>query len=621
VSDLPISTPSAAAPAGAGPWHFADPRDVEAFVHQLERFERGEIGADEWKAFRLLYGTYGQRQEGDLYMLRSKLPQGKVTAEQLEALGEVAEAHSRGFGHVSTRQNLQLHFLSGRGAEAALARLAEVGITSREACGNAVRNVTACPLGGVSPDEIFDATPYGEALTRWFLRHPLSSSLPRKFKIAFEGCAEDHAAAAIHDIGFLARLREGRRGFEVRLGGGTATFQVSARQLLEFVPAGELLGVAEAVVRVFHRLGERKNRNAARMKYLVKKLGWDAFQAEVLGELELVRAEGVPALPFDPERPPEEGPPGPDRPAAPAPEELSRLVRVQAPRGPGLVPEVRPAQATAAALAAWSRTNVRPQRQPGFVTATVTVPLGDLTSAQLAALAALARAHADGTVRFTRTQDVVLRWVRSADVPALYERLAAAGLGLAGADTPADVVSCPGAESCRLAVTHSRGLGRELEATLRARPELAERLGDADIKMSGCPNGCSQHHLAAIGLQGSVRKVGDRAVPQYFVLLGGGVSPAGARFGELVAKIPARRVGQALERLAALYQERRSPGQGARAFFERLPPAEAKAALADLAQLAPEGLTAEDLVDLGEEPAEAPAPAAAGAGGEGTWAA
>jgi sulfite reductase (NADPH) hemoprotein beta-component len=618
MSQVPIvSTPSAAPSPGAPPRSFADPRDLEAFVRELERWERGEINAEEWKAFRLLYGNYGQRQEGDLYMLRSKLPQGAVTAAQLEALGEVAEEHSRGFGHVTTRQNLQLHFVTGRGVAAALERLAEAGVTSREACGNAVRNVTACPYGGVSPDEIFDTTPYGEALTRYFLRHPLSSSLPRKFKIAFEGCAEDHAATGIHDIGFLARREGGRRGFEVRLAGGTATFQVTGRRLLEFVPAGELLAVAEAVVRVFHRLGERKNRNAARMKYLVKKLGWDAFEAEVRRALEEVRAEGVPPLPFDPERPSEEGPPA-ARAAAPAPAEIARRVKAQVPRGPGVVPEVRPAESTPAGLAAWTRTNVRPQRQSGFAIAIVTLPLGDLTSAQLGVLAELSRAYADGTVRFTKHQDAVLRWVAAAELPALHARLSAAGLGLAGAETPAKVVSCPGAESCRLAVTHSRGLGRELEALLRARPELTERLGDADIKMSGCPNGCSQHHIAAIGLQGSVRKVGDKVVPQYFVLLGGGVDREGARFGELAAKIPARRVGQALERLAALYQERRRPDEGARAFFARLPAAEAKAALADLAALTPETLAPEDVVDLGEDLA-APVPGAPAQ--EGTWAA
>jgi sulfite reductase (NADPH) hemoprotein beta-component len=260
-------------------------------------------------------------------------------------------------------------------------------------------------------------------------------------------------------------------------------------------------------------------------------------------------------------------------------------------------PEAAPSPA---ALAAWARTNVRPQRQAGFVTAVVTVPLGDLTSAQLAALAGLSRAYADGTVRFTREQDVLLRWVSADQVPELYLRLSAAGLGRDGAGTPADVVSCPGAESCRLAVTSSRGLGRELESHLRSRPDLGELLAGVDIKMSGCPNGCSQHHLATIGLQGSIRKVGDKVVPQYFVLLGGGITSDGVRFGQLAAKIPARRVGQALDRLAELYRQQRRQGEGARSFFERLPLADAKRALADVAQLTPETLTGDDAIDLGE---------------------
>jgi sulfite reductase (NADPH) hemoprotein beta-component len=580
---------------------FADPRDLDVFVEQLGRFERGEISADQWRAYRLLQGTYSQRQVGDLHMVRTKLPQGVVTAEQLEAMAEVSERWSRGFGHISTRQNLQLHFVAGRGAEAALQRLAEVGVTSREACGNTVRNVTACPLGGVSASEHFDTTPYGEALTRHFLRHPYSAALPRKFKIAFEGCAEDHAAAAIHDLGFFARLKDGRRGFEVRVGGGTATLPVSARPLLDFLPAGDLLGIAEAVLRVFHRLGDRQDRASNRLKFLIRKLGFEKFVAEVEQALAEVRAEGVPPLPFDPERPPEEGPPPANRPQPPDPDEIAAQVGRQLARGPGLRPEPRPVlEPTSRALEAFRASNVRPQRQPGYVVVTVTVPLGDLTSAQLAVLAGLSRAYADGTVRFSRHQDVLLRWVSADDVPALHLRLSAAGLGLAGAGGPADVVSCPGAESCRLAVTASRGLGQVLEAHVRSHPALAVLAPDLDLNVSGCPNGCSQHHIASLGFQGSARKVGDRAVPQYFLLVGGGVGPAGARFGRLAAKIPARRVTEALDRLVALYGDERQPGEGAQAFFARVTVERVKQALAGLDQLGVDTLTTDDLVDLGE---------------------
>jgi sulfite reductase beta subunit-like hemoprotein len=580
---------------------FAAPADLEEFVTQLGRFERGEIDADTWRGYRLLQGTYSQRQEGDVHMVRTKLPQGVVSAEQLEALGEVAEASSRGFGHLSTRQNLQLHFVPGRGAEAALRRLAEVGVTSREACGNAVRNITGCPYSGVSADELFDTTPYAEALTRYFLRHPLSSSLPRKVKIAFEGCAQDHAAASIHDLGFFARLKDGRRGFEVRVGGGTATLVTSARPLGGFVPAEELLGLAEAVLRVFHRLGDRQNRASNRMKFLIRKLGWERFEAEVSGELAKVRAEGIAPLPFDPARPPEEGPPTGARPAAPSPEAIAARVLSQVPRGPGLVPEVRPLLAPPpAAMDAFFRTNVQPQRQPGYAVVTVTVPLGDLTAAQLGVLGQLARSYADGVARLTRGQNVVLRWVPVDEVWALYLRLAAAGLGVAGAGTPADVVSCPGAETCRLAVTHSRGLGRELEAHVRAHPRLSAQAPDLELRVSGCPNGCSQHHVATIGFQGSARKVGDTTIPQYFVLVGGGLSPDGARFGQVAGKIPARRVTQALDRLVALYAAEHAPGEGTAAFFARLPLEKAKAALQGLDVVSPHTLTRDDRVDLGE---------------------
>jgi sulfite reductase (NADPH) hemoprotein beta-component len=535
-------------------------------------------------------------------MQRVKIPQGVLTAEQLEALADVAEAHSRGFAHVTTRQNVQLHFVTLPGSEAAMRRLAEAGVTTKEACGNSVRNVTACPMAGVAPGEAFDVTPYAEAFTRHFLRHPLSSSLPRKFKVAFEGCAEDHAAGAIHDLGFFGRvLPDGRKAFRVRAAGGTATVPVSAQVLEEALPAGELLELSEAVVRVFHRLGDRVHRHANRMKFLVRKLGFEGFRAEVDAERARVRAEGAPRLPFDPERPPVEGPPSPRRPAAPSPAELAQRVRAQVPRGPGVVPAVAPVTEPApAAQAAFLRTNVRPQRQAGYVAVDVVLPLGDATSAQLRALAGLARAHGDGRVRLTREQGALLRWVRRDDLPELYARLAAAGLGNDGARTAAQVTSCPGAESCKLAVTQSRGLGRLLEAHVRAHPELVGDAPGLDLKVSGCPNGCGQHHVAAIGFQGSARKVDGRAVPQYFVLVGGGVSPDGARFGRLAAKIPARRMPQALERLVGLYRAERRGGEDAPAFFARIDPGLARAALADLAELPTEAARDEDFVDLGE---------------------
>ena len=579
---------------------FASEREIDDFVDTLAKFERGDISPDEWRAYRLVRGTYGQRQD-EFSMLRVKIPQGILTTEQLEALAEVAERYSRGFGHITTRQNLQFHFMKLDDVEAAMRRLAEAGLTTREACGNSVRNVTACAYAGVSADEVFDVTPYAEALTRYFLRHPLSSSLPRKFKIAWEGCAEDHAMTPIHDMGWQARIVDGRRGFRVAVGGGTSNLCRSAQELFPFLPASELLNVAEAVLRVFHRLGDREHKNKNRMKFLLKELGWENWRAEFCGTLEEVRAEGGAELPFDPEAPPVEAAPAWERPEAAAVSEISALATSSTLRGPGILPSVRPfLPVMNGDFSRWTRTNVRPQKQAGYVVATVTVPLGDVTGGQLRTLAALALSFGDGTIRVTAEQDLVLRWVPSGRVPELYRRLAASGLALPDAGTIADVTSCPGAESCRIAVTQSRGLGRTLGDHLRSRPDLVAAAPDVQIKISGCPNGCGRHHIAGIGFQGSTRKLGDRVVPQYLVLVGGGLEGDDARFGKVAARIPARRVVTALERLIALYQADGAPGESATAFFRRVGGDRAHAVLADLEQITPEDAMPADFVDLGE---------------------
>src|SRR5579871_251755 len=418
---------------------FADLAEVDEFAATLERFEKGEMTPDQWKAFRLVRGTYGQRQTGDLQMLRAKIPQGVLSAAQLEALARVAEEHSRGFGHITTRQNLQFHFVPLAQVEDAMRILAEAGMTTREACGNSVRNVTTCPYAGVARDEPFDVTPYAEALTRHLLRHPLSASHPRKFKIAFEGCAEDHALTAINDLGFTARLQDGRRGFRVSAGGGTATVCASGTALVEWLPAGEILEVAEAVVRVFHALGDRQHRQRNRMKFLIKELGWEGFVARFEEQRAAVRGQGAPRLPFDSERAPEELAPPPPSVEPPGVGETAARVTATPLRGPGIPPDVRPVLSpSAASFARWALTNLRPQKQDGYVTLTVRLVLGDVTSAQLRVLAQLAHAYGDGTVRVTPTQNVVLRWVKRDRVQSLYQRLAAAGLGTGDADTVAD---------------------------------------------------------------------------------------------------------------------------------------------------------------------------------------
>jgi sulfite reductase (NADPH) hemoprotein beta-component len=580
---------------------FANEAEIDEFVATLEKYERGEITPDQWRAYRLVRGTYGQRQAEDAQMLRVKIPQGLLTADHLDALAEIGERYSRGFGHITTRQNIQFHFVKLHDVEPAMRLLADAGITTREACGNSVRNITACPYAGVAADERFDVTPYAEALTRYLLRQPISSTLPRKFKIAFEGCPVDHALVGINDLGFYALVGPDlSRGFRVTAGGGTAIMCKSGTVIHEFLPASEIFRVAQAVLRVFQKFGDYQHKQRNRMKFMIRELGWTRWREEYERELTHCRLSGeVPTLEIDPA--PAESKPDWVKDGSPSVGHIASRVTAQQVKGPGIVPTIVPLlQPGDEAYARWRVTNVRPQKQFGYLMPTVTVPLGDLSSEQMRILGELARAYGDGTVRVTPDQNLVFRWVNACDVRQLYKRVAAAGLALAEAGSIANVVSCPGAESCRLAVTQSRGLGRLLEDQLRARPDLIARADGASIKISGCPNGCGQHHIATIGFQGSVRRVGGRAVPQYFVMVGGGVSEQGATFGRLAAKVPARRIPEVVERLIDLYASDRRPDESATDFFERVDVERVKEVLIPLEQITAEDAVPDDYIDLAE---------------------
>jgi sulfite reductase (NADPH) hemoprotein beta-component len=584
---------------------FADERDIDEFVDVLGKYERGEISPEDWRRFRLVRGTYGQRQD-NVQMLRIKIPQGIVTSSQLRALAGVAARYSRGFCHVTTRQNIQFHFVPLSVVESAMRELGDEGLTTREACGNSVRNVTGCPYAGTSENEIFDVTPYAETLTRYFLRHPLSGVLPRKFKIAFEGCSEDHAFASINDIGWRARIRDGQRGFRVTVAGGTSILPVSGYVLYDFLPVEEMLNVAEAVVRVFHRFGDYEHRQRNRLKFTVRALGWDGFRARFEEALEEFKREGGARLSLTEEDLQSEE--APDWTPADPPTLQAVAAKASTPvTGPGIVPSSVKLQALPDTYVRWMASNVSRQKQAGYCHVTVRLPLGDFTAGQMRVLADLAEAYGDGSMRLTVEQNVLYRWVRTESVDAFYQRLAAADLAAPDALTLSDVVSCPGAESCRLAVTQSRGLGRVFTEHLSARPDLVDLVPSGNIKISGCPNGCGQHHIGSIGFQGSVRKLAGRAVPQYFVLVGGGCSDEGvAHFGKVVSKVPVHRLTEALDRLLGLYKDQRQPEEDLGAFFRRIPPATATDALKDLAQLLPNETTAEDYVDLAESQAFAP---------------
>ena len=541
--------------------HYARPEDVEEFVRVLEAFERGELSAEEFRAFRLTRGVYGQRQH-DVNMLRIKAPSGILSAAALRVAGGIADDLTAWRkGHITTRQNIQFHNVRLADMPVALDRLAAVGVTSVEACGNTVRNITGCPFAGVSPTEAFDITPYVQAVTRMCLRAPWAGDLPRKFKMAFEGCAhEDHAQTAINDVGLRAKVRGGVRGFEVFVAGGLSTNPRPGHRLHDFIPEDELLARVEAIIRMFGLLGNRKNKARARLKYVMKTLGVDGFVAAYEAEVDKLRAQGDLLRPI--ELPPEESAP-PEHPDA-----------AGAPR----VAEDDPG------LREWLRT-VDPQKQPGFATVTVKLYRGDVSADQFRALADLCERFSDGTLRTGNRQNLVLRWVRREHLPHVYAALRAAGLAEAGANTIHDVVSCPGADTCNLAVTSSMSLAAHLTRFLKNPGKSADSVELArglDIKISGCPNSCGQHHVAAIGFHGTVRHVGDgKQVPEYQLHLGGGFDDDGVEFGRHIVKIPAQRAGEALLALLDLYRDEREDGEDPRAFFRRVTKEEVQAALGD----------------------------------------
>jgi len=532
---------------------FADAEEIDTFDEFVRRFLRGEIDPDEFRRFRLQNGIYGQRQGGE-HMVRVKIPWGGLTAEQLEVLASIAGETPRGMGHITTRQNMQFHFVKLERVPELMRRLAEVGLTTREACGNTIRNVTACHKAGVCPKEAFDVTPYAEATARYFLRNPMNQNLPRKFKISFSGCEEDCGLPVIQDVGAVATLRvEGGqtlRGFTLYVGGGLGPHPRPAKPLEEFTPEGELLVTLAAVVRIFDRHGNREDKNKARMKFVVEKLGVDEFRTLVLQEraqLKLTMAGKFPTIHVREEGPP--AGPGPAGGADPSPETFD---------------DGDPAYRR------WLKTNVVDQKQQGFALVHIPLKLGDITALQLKTLAFVVRAFGDGSARTTNQQNLAIRWVRVERLPQLYRVLSSVALADPGAERLADVTCCPGADTCQLGITSSRGLalaiGELFNGSLK---ELADEAG-IRIKISGCPNACGQHHTASIGFFGGAKKFGDRQVPTYQMLLGGNLGKVGdTPYGRPFMKIPARNIPSAVERLLLLYRDERVQGESFNAFLER----------------------------------------------------
>ncbi len=570
-------------------------REIEIFETQVELKRQGKVEDKLFAETRLRRGIYGQRYDngqrhdgiaqqtiafpsGGLTkgpetlwdapgMMRIKLPFGGLNPAQMDILADIAEEYSDGICHVTTRQDIQLHFVHIDDTPDLMRRLAAVGITTREACGNSVRNVTACPLAGVCHDESFDVTPYARACARFLLGHPDTQDFGRKFKIAFSGCrARACGLVGIHDLGFIATKRNERgvehKGFEVYVGGGLGAVPYMAKPFEEFVPVDEILPLAQAVSRIFARFGEKKNRGRARLKFLVEKLGIERFR-------ELVQEERA-SLSHDPRwtRHSFEHSPTPTPP--------SREPR-QIEGGP---PED--------AFAAWYATNVYLQRQPGYAVATVTLPLGDVTSWQMRQLAALAQTFARGELRTTVEQNIVLRWVAESDLAELHRSLVGIGLGTPGAGGIMDVTACPGTDTCKLGIASSRGLAAELRHRLAAkRGDLSHGLEKLHIKVSGCFNACGQHHLADLGFYGVSRKVGGTTVPHFRVVMGGQWEHNAGAYGLTIGAIPSKRVPDFVERITDQFLAERRPDEPFREYVKRVGKRELKALVDELATVPP----------------------------------
>jgi sulfite reductase (ferredoxin) len=563
--------------------------EIDVFETEIALKKQGKIDDKVFAETRLRRGAYGQRYDNgkrhdgvverqlkypniDLTkgpntlwdapgMLRIKLPFGGMNAARLEAMADLAEEYSDGIAHVTTRQDFQLHYIHIDDAPALMLRLAAVGLTTREACGNSVRNVTACPLAGVCRTQTFDVTPYADALMKFLLGHPDTMEFGRKFKPAFSGCAHEACGLVkMHDGGYVAKIQQidgvARRGFEVVVGGGLGAVPHQAKVLYDFLPVEEMLPVAQAVSKVFGRLGEKKNRQHARIKFLIKKLGIDEFKRLVEEE----RAN----LTFDPrwtsliedaERFDE---------AASRPTGAIKL-SAKLPEG----------------YRKWHETNVYKQRQPGYNVVTVNLPLGDITPNQLRKLADIARNFMKETVRTTVEQNIVLRWVSDDDLVAVYEELASVKLAAPGAGTIVDIVSCPGTDTCKLGISASRGLAGELRSRQIANYDLLDpAVRNLKIKVSGCFNSCGQHHISDLGFYGVSRNKDGYTVPHFQVILGGQWSENGGSYGLAVAAVPSKNIPKLVDRLTERFVAERSEGETFQLYAQRI----GKVALREMTQ-------------------------------------
>jgi sulfite reductase (ferredoxin) len=560
--------------------------EIDIYERQIRMAKEKKIDEKVLAETRLRRGTYGQRYDngrrhdgavthvlefpcGDLKkgpdtvwdapgMQRIKIPFGGLNAAQMETLADVAEEYSDAILHVTTRQDIQLHYVHIEDTPDIMRRLAAVEITTRESCGNTVRNVTGCAIAGVCKDEEFDTTPYAKACARFLLGHKDTQDMGRKFKVSFSGCAENACALArLNDIGAVARIRDGRRGFALYVGGGLGPVPYQAKLFDEFVPEEDLLPTAQALCRIFSRLGERKNRARARFKFVVDKLGIEEIRRLVAEERKIMPREeawtnwiaGAHAHAEEPLK--EAGSPG----AGAVDEDYSK----------------------------WSSTNVRAQKQKGYFAVTVTLPLGDVSSRQMRRLADMARKYCRETIRTTIEQNILFRWVAGCDVGEFHAELKEIGLAAPGAETIVDIASCPGTDTCKLGIASSRGLAAVLRERLAAKEyQYNEAVRDMRIKISGCFNSCGQHHVAELGFYGTSRKVSGYAVPHFQIVLGGKFRENAGAYGLAIGNVPSKNVPAVVDRYLDRYLRERSSSETFRDFYLRLGRKESKIMVEDL---------------------------------------
>lgn len=514
--------------------------EIVRFEERIQQLQSGAITPEQFRPFRLKHGTYGQRQPG-FQMLRVKIAAGVLTAAQLRVLAKIGDEYSTGRGHLTTRENVQFHFVKLEHVGAAMRLLADAGLTTREACGNTVRNVTSCPVAGICTGEAFDVTPYALGVSRYLLRHPDFHDLPRKFKIAFSGCENDGdcAVAGIHDVGLIAQVRgnngTSKRGFKVLVGGGLGSLPTEAAVLHEFLPEEELLPTIEAVLRVFTETGNRKNKLLARLKYVLRAKGIEEFRRLVAEKRKVSLA---PAEVF----------------AVPSPIQPSLVTIAPIPLSTSAIEtQIDPEYDR------WAEHNLMFQRQAGYGGVWVKLSAGTLHSSQMRGLADVLEKNELTGVRIAVNQDLVIPWVPFDRVRAIYEGLREFDLATPGARTISDVTGCPGATTCNLGITRSLTLAEVLSRELNgyADPEIQK----LRIKISGCPNSCGHHHIADIGFYGNVRKIGEQQAPYYQMLLGGQVNADGVRFGRQILSVPARPIPAIIRKLLAFYQTDRHAGE------------------------------------------------------------